>query len=117
MLRAFHQGGHVSIEISDDGAGIDPQQLKALAIQKGLLWPGQAERMDDRELLNLAFLPGFSTARQVSNISGRGVGMDVVKTNVEGLGGTVDLSSGWGQGTVVKIKIPDRLRAGRVRLA
>jgi two-component system chemotaxis sensor kinase CheA len=112
MLRAFHEGGSVhilnivNIEISDDGAGIDPQKLKALAIQKGLLWPGQAVRMHDRELVNLAFLPGFSTARQVSNLSGRGVGMDVVKTNIEKIGGTVDLSSRLGQGTMVKIKIP-----------
>ena len=112
MLRAFHEGGTlnivniVNIEISDDGAGIDPQKLKTLAIQKGLWAPGQADRMHDRELVNLAFLPGFSTARQVSNLSGRGVGMDVVKTNIEKIGGTVDLSSRLGQGTMVKIKIP-----------
>jgi two-component system, chemotaxis family, sensor kinase CheA len=106
MLRAFHQGGSVNIEISDDGAGIDPQVLKASAIQKGLLRPGQAGRMHRRELLNLVFLPGVSTARQVSNISGRGVGMDIVKTNVEKIGGTVAISSRLGQGTVVRIKIP-----------
>ena len=106
MLRAFHEGGNVNIEITDDGAGIDPLKLKASAIQKGLLRPEQVERMHDRELVNLVFLPGLSTARQVSNISGRGVGMDVVKTNIERIGGTVDLSSRLGHGTVVKIKIP-----------
>jgi two-component system chemotaxis sensor kinase CheA len=106
MLRAFHEGGNVNIEISDDGAGIDPQKLKASALQKGLLRLEQADRMHDRELVNLVFLPGFSTAAKVSNISGRGVGMDVVKTNIEKIGGTVDLSSKLGQGTVVKIKIP-----------
>jgi len=105
-LRAFHESGNVNIEISDDGAGIDPQGLKATALQKGLLGPGQADRMHDRELLHLAFLPGFSTARQVSNISGRGVGMDIVKTNIEEIGGAVEISSSLGQGTVVRIKIP-----------
>ena len=105
-LRAFHEGGNVNIEISDDGAGIDPQKLKASVIQDGRLRLEQAERMNDRELVNLVFLPGLSTAKQVSNISGRGVGMDVVKTNIERIGGTVDLSSRVGQGTVVKIKIP-----------
>ena len=105
-LRAFHEGGNVNIEIADDGAGIDPQKLKASAIQDGRLRPEQAERMSDRDLVNLVFLPGLSTARQVSNISGRGVGMDVVKTNIERIGGTVDLSTKVGQGTVVKIKIP-----------
>ena len=106
MLRAFHEGGNVNIEIADDGAGIDPQKLKAGAIKNGRLRPEQAELMNDRELINLVFLPGFSTAREVSTISGRGVGMDVVKTNIERIGGTVDLSSKVGQGTVVKIKIP-----------
>ena len=106
MLRAFHEGGNVNIEIADDGAGIDPQKLKASAIKNGRLRPEQAELMHDRELINLVFMPGFSTAREVSTISGRGVGMDVVKTNIERIGGTVDLSSTVGQGTVVKIKIP-----------
>jgi two-component system chemotaxis sensor kinase CheA len=105
-LRAFHEGGNVNIEIADDGAGIDPQKVKASALKKGLLGPEQADRLNDRELGKLVFLPGFSTAEQVSNISGRGVGMDVVKTNIERIGGTVDLSSKLGQGTVVKIKIP-----------
>ena len=105
-LRAFHEGGNVIIEISDDGAGIDPQKVKRSAIDKGLLRPEQADRMRDYELVNLVFLPGFSTAAKVSNISGRGVGMDVVKTNIEKIGGAVDLVSRVGAGTTVKVRIP-----------
>jgi two-component system chemotaxis sensor kinase CheA len=105
-LRAYHEGGQVNIEISDDGAGVDPVRVKQKAIEKGLLRPEQAERLSDRETVNLLFLPGFSTAEQVTSISGRGVGMDVVKTNVEKIGGAVDLSSRVGEGTTVKIKIP-----------
>jgi two-component system, chemotaxis family, sensor kinase CheA len=106
LLRAFHEGGQVNIEISDDGAGIDPKRLKEKALQKGLLRPEQAERMGDREAVNLVFLPGLSTAEKVTNISGRGVGMDVVKTNIEKIGGGVDVISRMGEGTTVKIKIP-----------
>ena len=106
LLRAFHEGGQVNIEISDDGKGIDPQKLKDKAVQKGLLRPEQAERMGDREAVSLVFLPGLSTAEKVTNISGRGVGMDVVKTNIEKIGGVVDLTSRVGEGTTVKIKIP-----------
>ena len=105
-LRAFHEGGHVNIEISDDGGGIHPEKIKAKAIQKGLLSAEQAQRLTEREAINLIFMPGFSTAEKVSNISGRGVGMDVVKTNIERIGGVVDLSSSEGFGATVKIKIP-----------
>jgi len=105
-LRGYHEGGQVNIEIHDDGAGISPQRLKEKALQKGLLRSEQAERMSERELLDLIFLPGFSTADKVTNISGRGVGMDVVKTNIERIGGTVDLLSQTGQGTTFKLKIP-----------
>ena len=105
-LRAFHEGGQVNIEISDDGAGLDIQRLKSQALQKGLIRAEQAERMSDREALGLIFLPGFSTATTVTNVSGRGVGMDVVKTNVEKIGGVVDLVSRAGEGTTVKLKIP-----------
>jgi len=105
-LRGYHEGGQVNIEIQDDGAGIVPQRLKEKALQKGLLRPEQADRLSERELLNLVFLPGFSTAEKVTNISGRGVGMDVVKTNIEKIGGMVDLSSQPGQGTTFKLKIP-----------
>jgi chemotaxis protein histidine kinase CheA len=106
FLRAFHEGGQVNIEISDDGAGIDLERLKQKSLEKGLVTPDQAARMSDRELLNLIFLPGFSTAEKVTNVSGRGVGMDVVKTNIEKIGGTVDIQSRPGQGTTLKIKIP-----------
>ena len=105
-LRAFHEGGHVNIEISDDGGGINPEKVKAKAVQKGLLSAEQAQRLTEREAINLIFLAGFSTAEKVSNISGRGVGMDVVKTNIERIGGVVDLASTEGHGTTIKIKIP-----------
>jgi two-component system chemotaxis sensor kinase CheA len=105
-FRAFHEGGNVNIEISDDGKGIDPQAIKNAALQKGNQRRDQIERMDARQLINLVFLPGLSTAQQVSNVSGRGVGMDVVKSNIEKIGGTVDLSSRVGIGTTIKIKIP-----------
>ena len=105
-LRAFHEGGQVNIEISDDGAGIDPERLKQKAIQNALVPAERAERMSDRELLNLSFLPGLSTAKRVTNVSGRGVGMDVVKTNIEKIGGSIDLQSKKDRGTTIKIKIP-----------
>ena len=105
-MRAFHEGGHVNIDVTDDGAGIDPERIKAKAISKGLLRSDQAERMDARDLLQLIFMPGFSTAEKVTNISGRGVGMDVVKTNIERIGGVVEILSEKGQGTTVRIKIP-----------
>ncbi len=106
LLRAFHEGGQVNIEISDDGAGIATEKLKAKAIAKGMVTAEQAARMSERELLHLAFAAGVSTVEQVSNISGRGVGMDVVKTNIEKIGGMVDLQSAAGKGTLLKIKIP-----------
>jgi two-component system chemotaxis sensor kinase CheA len=105
-LRAFHEGGQVNIEIGDDGAGIDVQVLKNKAVQKGLIRLEQAERMTDREALALIFLPGFSTASEVTSVSGRGVGLDVVKTNIEKIGGVVDLVGRLGQGTTLKLKIP-----------
>jgi two-component system chemotaxis sensor kinase CheA len=106
VLRAYHEGGQVNIEITDDGAGINASKVKAKAVEKGLLRPEQAERLSEREAVNLVFLPGFSTAEKVTSISGRGVGMDVVKTNIEKIGGVVDLASRAGGGTTVKIKIP-----------
>ncbi|HUO61666.1 MAG TPA: chemotaxis protein CheW [Candidatus Acidoferrales bacterium] len=105
-LRAFHEGGQVIIEISDDGNGIRTESVKQKAIAKGKLREDEAARLSDRELLNLVFLPGLSTAEQVTNISGRGVGMDVVKTNIEKIGGNIDLQSVPGQGTTIRIKIP-----------
>jgi len=106
VLRAFHEGGQVNIEIMDDGQGINLARVKQKAMEKTLLTPDQAANFSERELLNLIFLPGFSTAEKVTNVSGRGVGMDVVKTNIEKIGGSVDLFSEAGQGTTLKIKIP-----------
>ncbi|HEY2109545.1 MAG TPA: chemotaxis protein CheW [Candidatus Acidoferrales bacterium] len=106
ILRAFHQGGQVIIEISDDGAGLNAERIRQKAVERKVVTPEQAQKMADREIFNLIFLPGFSTAQKVTNVSGRGVGMDVVKTNVEKIGGTVDLQSTVGKGTTVRVKIP-----------
>ena len=105
-LRAYHEGGQVNIEISDDGGGINPEKIRDKALQKGMITAEQAARMSEREIVNLIFLPGFSTAEKVTNVSGRGVGMDVVKTNIEKIGGNVDVQSRSGMGTTLKIKIP-----------
>jgi two-component system chemotaxis sensor kinase CheA len=105
-LRAFHEGGQVNIEISDDGAGLNVERIYQKAVERGLITAEQAARMTEREVFNLIFLPGFSTAEKVTNVSGRGVGMDVVKTNVERIGGTVGLQSILGRGTTVRVKIP-----------
>jgi two-component system, chemotaxis family, sensor kinase CheA len=105
-LRAYHEGGQVNIEIGDDGAGIDVARVKQKAVEKGLLRPEQVEKLSDREALGLIFQPGFSTAKTVTNVSGRGVGMDVVKTHIEKIGGIVDIFSRPGEGSTVKLKIP-----------
>jgi two-component system chemotaxis sensor kinase CheA len=105
-LRAWHEGGQVNIEISDDGAGIDTERVKAKALERRLITDEQAARLSEREAVNLVFLPGFSTAETVTSISGRGVGMDVVRTHIERIGGTVDLTSKLGQGTMVRVRIP-----------
>ncbi len=106
LLRAYHEGGQVNIEISDDGAGMDAARIKQTAMEKGILPLEMVQRINEREALNLIFRPGFSTAASVSNVSGRGVGMDVVKTHIEKIGGTVDISSKPGEGTTVKLRIP-----------
>jgi two-component system, chemotaxis family, sensor kinase CheA len=105
-LRAFHEGGQVIVEVSDDGAGIDPQRVRDKAIARGIITPDHGARMTERELFRLIFLPGFSTAEKITNVSGRGVGMDVVRTNIEQIGGTIDLQSRSGVGTTIRIKIP-----------
>jgi two-component system chemotaxis sensor kinase CheA len=105
-LRAFHEGGQVNIEISDDGAGLNVDRIRKKAVERGLTSAEQAARMPDRDVFNLIFLPGFSTAEKITNVSGRGVGMDVVKTNVEKIGGAVDVQSVAGKGTTVRVKIP-----------
>jgi two-component system, chemotaxis family, sensor kinase CheA len=106
LLRAFHEGGQVNIEVQDDGAGMDPSLIGAKALERGLVSGEQLARMSDREITNLIFLPGFSTAAAVTNVSGRGVGMDVVKSNLEKIGGTIDVSSAPGAGTTFHVKIP-----------
>jgi two-component system chemotaxis sensor kinase CheA len=106
ILRAFHEGGQVNIEITDDGAGLNVDRIRKKALERSVVTPDQAARMSEREIFNLIFLPGFSTAEKVTNVSGRGVGMDVVKTNVEKIGGAVDVQSTPGQGTTVRVKIP-----------
>ncbi len=106
LLRAFHESGLVNIEITDDGSGIDVEKVRAKAVERGVVAVDQAARMGDREVMNLIFQPGFSTAEKVTNVSGRGVGMDVVKTNIEKIGGTVDVQSRVGEGTTLRIKIP-----------
>ena len=106
FLRAFHEGGQVNIEIIDDGSGVNLDRVKAKAIERRLITAEQCARMSEREILNLIFLPGFSTADKITNVSGRGVGMDVVKTNIEKIGGTVDLQSKPNEGTTLRIRIP-----------
>lgn len=106
LLRAFHESGQVVVEISDDGAGIDPEQIASVAMKRGVITREQADRMEPRELVNLIFRPGFSTATEVTNVSGRGVGMDVVRTNIERIGGTVDMQSQVGLGTTCRVRIP-----------
>jgi two-component system chemotaxis sensor kinase CheA len=105
-LHAFHEGGKVIIELSDDGGGIDPQRVRDKAIRSKVITPEQAGGMSERELIHLIFLPGFSTADKVTHFSGRGVGMDVVRTNIEKIGGSVDVESRLGRGTTVKMRIP-----------
>jgi two-component system chemotaxis sensor kinase CheA len=106
FLRAYHEGGQVNIEISDDGAGLNFERIRNKAVERGLITAEQAARMSDHEAAQLVLLPGFSTAQTLTSISGRGVGMDVVKTNIERIGGTIDMQSQAGQGTTVRIKIP-----------
>lgn len=105
-LNAFHEGGQIVIEIKDDGAGIDPVKLKKNLIEKGLITTDEAATLTDWQVINYIFKPGFSTASSVTSVSGRGVGMDVVKSNIEKLSGTIDLQSVVGQGTTFTIKIP-----------
>jgi two-component system chemotaxis sensor kinase CheA len=105
-LRAFHQSGSVVIEVADDGAGIGIERVLAKAVERNLVTPEQAAAMSEREALQLIFLPGFSTAAAVTNVSGRGVGMDVVRANVEKVGGSVEVESKMGQGTTLRLRVP-----------
>jgi two-component system chemotaxis sensor kinase CheA len=106
LMRAYHEAGQINIEILDDGKGIDGDVLAYKAIEKGLLTEDQVETMSDKDRVNLIFLPGFSTAKIISDVSGRGVGMDVVKSNLDALGGVVDVQSVVGEGTTFRIKLP-----------
>ena len=105
-LRARHESGQVVVEVADDGAGIDAARIGATAVGKGLVARADVDRMSPAELLQLIFAPGFSTAAAVTNVSGRGVGMDVVKTNIEAIGGTIEVESVPGAGTVCRLRIP-----------
>ena len=105
-MRAYHQSGSVVIEVSDDGAGISTERVLAKAMERGLVTPEQAGSMPQREALQLIFVSGFSTAKQVTSVSGRGMGMDVVRTNVEKVGGSVELESQIGLGTTVRMRVP-----------
>jgi two-component system chemotaxis sensor kinase CheA len=105
-LRAFHEAGQVNIEVSDDGKGIDPNKISSAAVAKGLITAEKVKTMSDKEKTALILLPGFSTAEKITDVSGRGVGMDVVKTNIDRLGGQVDIESVTGKGTTIRIKLP-----------
>ncbi|WP_233707917.1 hybrid sensor histidine kinase/response regulator, partial [Helicobacter bizzozeronii] len=105
-LSAYNEGNHIVIKITDDGTGLDPEKLKEKAIEKGVITEREASTMTDKEALNIIFKPGFSTAKTLSNVSGRGVGMDVVKTNIEKLNGIIELESEVGVRTTQKLKIP-----------
>jgi two-component system, chemotaxis family, sensor kinase CheA len=106
VLKAYHEAGQVIIEIVDDGGGLNTDKIVAKALSRGLITPDQAKSMSDKEKANLIFLPGLSTAEQVTDVSGRGVGMDVVKSNLDQLGGQVDIETERGKGTTIRIKLP-----------
>ncbi|AJC88273.1 hybrid sensor histidine kinase/response regulator [Campylobacter insulaenigrae] len=105
-LKAYNEGNHIVVEITDDGKGLDADALKIKAIEKNLITEREADQMTDKEAFTLIFKPGFSTAAKITNVSGRGVGMDVVKTNIEKLNGVIEVDSELGKGTVMKLKIP-----------
>jgi len=106
QLKAYNEGNHIVIEITDDGKGLDADLLRSKAIEKGMISEREADAMSDKEAFSLIFRPSLSTAKVVTNVSGRGVGMDVVKTNIEKLNGIIDVDSELGRGTVIKLKIP-----------
>jgi two-component system, chemotaxis family, sensor kinase CheA len=105
-LRAYHKGNSVAIEVEDDGRGIDPAKMRAVAVKKGVMTEEDAARLDDREAIELIFAPGFSSAEKITDISGRGVGMDVVRTNIKNLKGSVNVTSELGKGTKMILSLP-----------
>lgn len=112
-LRAFHQENQIVITVQDDGKGMEPSAIQAKAIEKGIVTPDAASRLSDRESINLIFAPGFSTAATVSDVSGRGVGMDIVRTHIEKINGIVEIDSTLGKGTIFTIKLPLTLAINR----
>jgi len=106
LLNAYHQGGHIIIEIGDDGRGLPVEKIRAKVLAQGLATEAELAQMNEHDVLRFIFRPGFSTAQQITSVSGRGVGMDVVKTNIERIGGTIELRSKEGRGTTFTIKIP-----------
>ncbi|MGP1579890.1 MAG: hybrid sensor histidine kinase/response regulator [Wolinella sp.] len=106
QLKAYNEGNHIVIEIKDDGKGLNAEMLRAKAIEKGIVSEREADMMTDKEAFSIIFKAGFSTAKAITNVSGRGVGMDVVKTNIEKLNGIIDVDSELGTGTTLKLKIP-----------
>jgi len=112
-LEAYNEGQYVVIKITDDGKGIDVEKIKMKALERGLVEPEKLEKMDNQSILGFIFMPGFSMAKKVTDVSGRGVGMDVVKTNIEKLGGTVIINSEIGKGTAITIKLPLTMAIGR----
>ncbi len=105
-LNAFQEGNNVIIEVSDDGNGIDTERVKAKAVERGLVTPEQAEALSQKEIIDFLFMPSFSMAKQITDISGRGVGLDVVKSNIEALGGDVEVKSVLGEGTKFIVRLP-----------
>jgi two-component system, chemotaxis family, sensor kinase CheA len=106
LLSAAQEGDHILLSISDDGKGMDPEVLRQKAVEKGMMDAEAAARLDDKECFNLIFAPGFSTKKEISDVSGRGVGMDVVKTRIAQMNGSVEIDSEWGRGSIITIKLP-----------
>jgi two-component system chemotaxis sensor kinase CheA len=106
VLSAAQEGDHILLSIADDGRGMDPDVLRKKAVEKGMMDSEAAARLDDKECFNLIFAPGFSTKTEISDVSGRGVGMDVVKTRIAQMNGSVEIDSEWGQGSIIIIKLP-----------
>ena len=105
-LKAFQEGNNVIIEVGDDGNGIDIEAVKAKAIERGIVTPEQAEKLSDKEVIDFLFMPSFSMAKKITDISGRGVGLDVVKSNIEALGGDVEVKSVYGEGSTFTVRLP-----------
>ncbi len=116
LLRAYQESDQIVIEVIDDGRGIDPVKIKAAALSKGVIAEDKAARLSDQEAINLVFLPGFSTTSEVSDLSGRGVGMDVVRTNIEKMGGQVTVTSVVGNGATVRLSLPLSMAVTRVMM-